>query len=71
MNQTLRASLSALAVSLLTLTLTGCSGDDESAKKQDHVFKETTRTIDKAREVEGILKEAAEKQKKAAQEAGG
>ena len=71
MNQILRALLSAFAGSVLTLTLSGCSGDDESAKKEDHVFKETTRTIDKAREVEGILKEAAEKQKKAAQEAGG
>ena len=71
MNETLRSWISAVAVSLLTLALTGCSGDDEPAKKEDHVFKETTRAIDKAREVEGILKDAAEKQKKAAQDAGG
>ncbi len=71
MNETLRALISAVAVSLVTLVLIGCSGDDESAKEQDHVFKETTQTIDRAREVEGILKGAAEKQKKAAEEAGG
>ncbi len=71
MNETLRPLISTVAVSLLTLVLTGCSGDDESAKEQDHVFKEMTQTIDRAREVEGILKDAAEKQKKAAEEAGG
>jgi hypothetical protein len=71
MNETFQRLLSAVAASLLTVVLAGCSGDDDSAKNKDHVFKETTQTIDRAREVEGILKDAAEKQKKAAEEAGG
>lgn len=56
------------AIFVLGLFLVGCSGDEE--EKKDHVFEEKTRTIDKAREVEGILKDAAEKQKKAAEDSG-
>lgn len=62
----LRLELAVLAV--LALAVAGCSGEDE--EKKDHVFKEMTRTIDKAREVEGVLKDAAEKQKKAAEDSG-
>jgi hypothetical protein len=57
-----------IAIFVLGLFIAGCSGDEE--EKKDHVFKEKTRTIDKAREVEGILKDAAEKQKKAAEDSG-
>jgi outer membrane biogenesis lipoprotein LolB len=43
--------------------LIGCSddgGNGVSEAKKDHVWKEQTETIDKAKEVEGMLLEAAE-----------
>ena len=57
-----------IAITALGLVVSGCSSDEE--EKQDHVLKEKTQTIDTAREVEGMLKGAAEKQKKAADESG-
>lgn len=60
--------LQLVAIATLALLLAGCSGDDEG--KKDHVFKEKTQAIEKAREVEGILKNAAEKEKKAAESSG-
>lgn len=57
-----------ITITALGVSIAGCSGDEE--EKRDHVFKEKTRTIDKAREVEGILKDAAEAQKKAAEDSG-
>ncbi len=56
-----------IALVALGLTISGCSGDEEEAK-QDHVFIEKTQAIDKAREVEGILKDAASRQKKSAED---
>jgi hypothetical protein len=49
-----------------------CSGDEEpkveaAAQKDDHVWKEKTGTIDKARDVGRQLEAAAARQKKAAQ----
>ena len=49
-----------------------CSGDEEpkaeaAAQKDDHVWKEKTGAIDKARDVGRQLEEAAARQKKAAQ----
>lgn len=60
-------NLPMIAVIALGLTISGCSGDDQEAK-QDHVLKEQTQAIDKAREVDGMLKDAAGKQKKAAED---
>lgn len=54
-------------IAALALAVSACSGDDED---KAHVFKEKTQAIDKAREVEGILKDAAQKQKKAAEDSG-
>ena len=45
--------------------LSACSGEDQEAASEDHVFKEMTETIDKAREVENLLQDAAKKQKAA------
>ncbi len=48
--------------------ISACS-DDESAKPEkklsgDHVWKEQTQTIDRAKEVEGMLQDAADEQRK-------
>jgi outer membrane biogenesis lipoprotein LolB len=54
-----------------TLLLTACSDDEGKSKKKlsgDHVWKEQTDTLDKARAVEGILEDAAQEQKKAIEE---
>ena len=52
------------AIAVYALAVSGCSGGDPE-EKQDHVF-EQTKAIDKAREVEGFLKDAASKQKESA-----
>ncbi len=39
-----------------------CSDDDKDSG--DHVWKEQTQTIDRAKEVEGLLQDAAAKQRK-------
>jgi outer membrane biogenesis lipoprotein LolB len=48
--------------------ISACS-DDESAKSEkeltgDHVWKEQTQAIDRAKEVEGMLQDAADEQRK-------
>ena len=48
--------------------LSACSDSSENSVGEDHVWKEQTETIDKARKVEGMLKQAAETQKKAIEE---
>lgn len=60
MRGALRSTLLVLAGALV---LAGCSGDDESASKddKDHVWKEQTKTIDKARDVGRQLQDAAKK----------
>ncbi len=55
-----------IAVILLGLFISGCSGDDPE-EKQDHVF-EQAKSLDKAREVEGMLKDAAGKKKESAEQ---
>ncbi len=48
-----------------------CSGEDSSDSKEakkDHVWKEQTDTINKAKEVEGILLDAAENTRKTMEE---
>ena len=59
---------------VVALMLSACSGDEEpkastEAQKTDHVWKEQTQTIDKARDVGRLLGEAAARQEKAAQKA--
>jgi hypothetical protein len=49
-----------LGVALL-LTMS-CSDDDKDSG--DHVWKEQTQSIDKAKEVEGLLKDATDQQRK-------
>lgn len=51
----------------LGLVLAGCSDDQEST---EHVWKDQVETIDKAREVEDTLKDAADQRKKAAEDSG-
>jgi len=50
----------------LIIFLSACSEDKEASG--DHVWKEQTDTIDKAKQVESMLMDAAEKQKKAIEE---
>lgn len=53
------------------LLLIACSDDEEKAKSKtqgDHVWKEQTDTLDKARAVEGILEDAAQEQREAIEE---
>ena len=50
------------------LSLVACGGDDDSSAAEpgkDHFLKEKTETIDKAREAEQMMRDAAEKQRKA------
>lgn len=51
-------------------TFTACSGEGDSNSKnasteKDHVWKEQTDTINKAKEVEGMIMDAAEETRKA------
>jgi PBP1b-binding outer membrane lipoprotein LpoB len=55
-----------LAVTVLALSLSGCSGEDDTPTKDDHVFKEKTQAIDKARDVANVLKDGAARQSEAA-----
>ena len=64
MNRTLlRLGLAAA----MGLALSACSGDDEEELKE-HVWKDQTETIDRAREVEGMVKDAAGRKSKAAED---
>lgn len=55
---------------LLLLLLIACSDDsiDQTRSSGDHVWKEQTDTMNRAREVEGILDEAAQAQRKVIEE---
>jgi outer membrane biogenesis lipoprotein LolB len=50
------------------LLVSACSDDDKGASENkgsgDHVWKEQTQVIDKAKEVEGLLKDASDQQSK-------
>jgi hypothetical protein len=67
MNRAPKPAITLLAVLLASCTLASCSSDDESAKakKPEHVWKEQTEAIDKARDVGRQLGDAAAKQRKA------
>ena len=51
----------------LGLVVAGCSSEDSEGK--EHVWKDQVETIDKAREVEGMILDAAKQQKKDAEDA--
>ncbi len=53
----------------VVLLFSSACSDDENATPEnklsgDHVWKEQTQTIDRAKEVEGMLKDAADQQRK-------
>jgi hypothetical protein len=59
---------------LLFLTLTGACGDSqntngEADSKADHAWQEQTQTIDKAKEVNQIIQDSAERERQAIDEA--
>ena len=71
-NEIFSGAASSVAKALILVSALGvaaCSGgdDDSSAAEpgKDHFLKEKTETIDKAREVEQTMRDAAEKQRKA------
>ena len=49
---------------LVILAITSCSDEGNSQEKHDHVWKEQTQTLDKAKAVEGIIMDSAEAQKR-------
>jgi len=54
-----------------TLLLTACSDDEGKAKSKltgDHVWKEQTDTMERAKAVEGMLEDAAQEQRKMIEE---
>lgn len=56
-------------IGFAALSLSACSQDDDAKTKDDHVFKEKTETIDKARDVASQLSGAAARQAEAAKKA--
>lgn len=63
-----RRSIHLTLLALLGLLIAGCSSEDNDV--EDHVWKDQVETIDKAREVEGMIQDAAGKQKKATEDSG-
>lgn len=58
-----RFVISGLAPIVLTMAIAACSSDpDDGQTDEEHVWKEQTETIDKAREVETILKRKQQQQ---------
>ena len=63
-----------ITISLLIISSSifmACSDENKNTNasaKKDHVWKEQTETIDKAREVEGILMNSAEETRKAVEQ---
>ncbi len=59
-----------LAILLIynVILLSACSGEQEGTDSGDHVWKEQTDTIDKAKEVEIMVMDQAEEMKKAIEE---
>ena len=53
----------------------GCGGQDEQAKSNrdpdDHVWKEQTRALQKAREVESLMQEESERRRREIEKQGG
>lgn len=51
-----------IILSAVLLLVSACSDDDRESG--DHVWKEQTQVLDKAKEVEGLLKDVSDKQRK-------
>ncbi len=56
-----------IVVLLNTLLISACS-DNEDAPEKDHVWKEQTETLDKAKEIEAIIQNSADQQKQQIEE---
>jgi len=52
---------------LMSILINGCS-DDNNPQKNDHVWKEQTQAIEKAKAVEGLLQDSAEEQRRQIQD---
>ena len=53
---------------LVTLVISACSDEGKNQEKQDHVWKEQTEALDKAKAVEGIIQDSARAQEQQIQE---
>ena len=53
---------------LIILGITACTDEGKSQEQQDHVWKEQTETLDKAKAVEGILNDTARAQEQQIQD---
>ncbi len=51
-----------IILSAVLLLVSACSDDDRESG--DHIWKEQTQVLDKAKEVEGLLKDVSDKQRK-------
>ena len=55
-------------LALVLLFISACSDEDKGTSENkpggDHVWKEQTKAIDKTKEVEGLLKDVSEQQRK-------
>ena len=49
---------------IFMLNISGCSDNNDTQEKKDHVWKEQTEAIEKARAVEGMLQDSAEEQRR-------
>lgn len=64
----MRSLIQILLSLIVSLLLYGCSDDNSNDSKEvkvDHVWKEQTDTINKAREVEGMIMDSADATKQA------
>ncbi len=55
-----------IILSTVILLVSACSDDDRESG--DHVWKEQTQVLDKAKEVEGLLKDVSDEQRKIIEE---
>ena len=53
---------------IVTVLAAACSDEGKSQEKQDHVWKEQTQALDKAKAVEGVLRDSARAQKQQIEE---
>ncbi len=49
---------------IIILNICGCSDNNDTQEKKDHVWKEQTEAIEKAKAVEGMLRDSAEEQRR-------
>lgn len=56
-----------ITILLCALFLGACSSGEKQTDSSDHLLSEHKRALDKAKEVEQLTREAAERQRKAAQ----